>query len=180
MAEMEGEDGAADGRRSTRARKMASKVEAVLVDAGTRQRAAAARLEALEHDNDGMVFGDFDDDDQVYDEEHDTVAFAPPKKSKKVGRRRTRQSKAMEKEQLKKQPRSFAELLLEADLESVDSSVPTYLTAAVGPPKATSPRKFCSVCRFLAPYTCTKCGARFCSLRCQSIHLDTRCLKFVA
>ena len=39
-------------------------------------------------------------------------------------------------------------------------------------------RNFCSVCGFKANYTCIVCGARYCSLACQHVHTDTRCLKW--
>jgi hypothetical protein len=67
----------------------------------------------------------------------------------------------------------------QANLEALPAHVPSYLTASVGPPRTASRRHFCQVCGFLAPYTCTRCGARFCSAKCQTVHNDTRCLKFV-
>lgn len=70
--------------------------------------------------------------------------------------------------------------LQQSNLESLPPHVPTYLRAAVGPPGSSSRRHFCTVCGFTANYTCVRCGMRFCSCRCQNIHNDTRCLKFVA
>eukprot|EP00884_Botryococcus_braunii_P013077 jgi/Botrbrau1/21770/Bobra.43_1s0160.1 len=49
----------------------------------------------------------------------------------------------------------------------------------MGPPSHGAPRKWCSVCGFAAPYTCTRCGVRFCSRKCFNTHKDTRCLKFL-
>lgn len=81
-------------------------------------------------------------------------------------------------------PRSRDLLLLncvrQANLESLPPHVPTYSRAAVGPPSTSSRRHYCSVCGSTANYTCVRCGTRFCSCRCQVIHNDTRCLKFVA
>lgn len=68
----------------------------------------------------------------------------------------------------------------QANLESLPPHVPSYLKAAVGPPSSTCRRHFCTVCGFSSNYTCVRCGMRFCSIRCQTIHDDTRCLKFVA
>lgn len=68
----------------------------------------------------------------------------------------------------------------QANLEAFPPHVPNYLRAAVGPPSVTSRRHFCTVCGFTANYTCVRCGVRFCCIRCQKIHNDTRCLKFVA
>jgi len=39
-------------------------------------------------------------------------------------------------------------------------------------------RKFCSVCGLLSAYHCTRCGMKFCSVKCNEMHKDTRCLKF--
>lgn len=69
---------------------------------------------------------------------------------------------------------------MQANLESLPPHVPSYWKAAVGPPSSTSRRHFCTVCGFSANYTCVRCGMRFCSHRCQNVHNDTRCLKFVA
>lgn len=35
-----------------------------------------------------------------------------------------------------------------------------------------------SLCSFTAPYTCTRCGMRFCSTKCNNMHQETRCLKW--
>jgi zinc finger HIT domain-containing protein 1 len=40
------------------------------------------------------------------------------------------------------------------------------------------PFKLCSVCSYMGPYTCVRCGSSFCSLACNAIHKDTKCLKF--
>ena len=126
----------------------------------------------------------------------------------KNSKRETRQARAIEKLATAKKTQSFHDLLLEvcsklytwlsiswlemlslpiflflylqANLESLPSHVPSYLRAAVGPPSSTARRYFCSVCGYFANYTCVVCGARFCCIRCQKVHLDTRCQKFVA
>ncbi|KAG6751370.1 hypothetical protein POTOM_045904 [Populus tomentosa] len=99
-------------------------------------------------------------------------------KKQKGTKRKTRQAKALEN--ARKAPRNFLELLHEANLEALPPHVPSYLRAAVGPPSSTCRRHFCTVCGFTSNYTCAKCGMRFCSIRCQKIHDDTRCQKFVA
>ncbi|RWR92173.1 SWR1 complex subunit 6 [Cinnamomum micranthum f. kanehirae] len=106
-----------------------------------------------------------------------TAAYIQKKLSKNT-KRKTRQAKALEN--AKKAPRTFMELLQEANLEALPPHVPSYLRAAVGPPSSSSRRHFCTVCGFTANYTCMRCGMRFCAYRCQVIHNDTRCLKFVA
>ncbi|XP_075633202.1 SWR1 complex subunit 6 [Castanea sativa] len=163
-------------RMSSRTRKVAPRMAAALASSDNRTHAALARLEALENDNAGIEQveinedsdASLDDDDQVYMQ----------KRQSKGTKRKTRQAKALEN--ARKAPRTFLELLNEANLESLPPHVPSYLKAAVGPPSSTSRRHFCTVCGYAASYTCVKCGMRFCSGRCQNIHNDTRCLKFVA
>ncbi|PWA44434.1 HIT-type Zinc finger family protein [Artemisia annua] len=165
-------------RISTRARKVAPKMVAALASTDNRTQAMLARLEALENDNPGaeVVEINDDDDEASLDDEDDDHVFH--KKQSKGTKRKTRQAKALET--AKKAPRSFLELLQDANLESLPPHVPSYLRAAVGPPSSTSCRHFCTVCGFSAKYTCVRCGMRFCAVRCQNIHNDTRCLKFVA
>ncbi|MBA0678782.1 hypothetical protein Goari_020104 [Gossypium aridum] len=183
-------------RMSTRTRKVAPKMAAALGSSDNRSQAALARLEALENDNAGIEAVEMNDDDEAsLDEDDQEIGFiqslmdieahthrytstAYMQKRSKGTKRKTRQAKALEN--ARKAPRSFLELLHEANLESLPPHVPSYLRAAVGPPSSTSRRHFCSVCAFSAKYTCVTCGMRFCSCRCQNIHNDTRCMKFVA
>lgn len=50
---------------------------------------------------------------------------------------------------------------------------PNYFTC-VAPPSQFSARHFCAVCGFTSTYTCVQCGARYCSVRCQDMHKETR------
>ncbi|KAF7833804.1 SWR1 complex subunit 6 [Senna tora] len=161
-------------RMSSRTRKVAPKMVAALASSDNRTQAALARLEALENDN-GFETAEANDDDEASLDDEDQVYVQ--KKQSKSTKRTTRQAKALE---ARKAPRTFLELLHEANLESLPPHVPSYLKAAVGPPSSTCRRHFCTVCGFSANYTCVRCGMRFCSYRCQNVHNDTRCLKFVA
>lgn len=163
-------------RMSSRTRKVAPKMAAALASSDNRTQAALARLEALENDNAGMEMIEINDDDDASLDEDDEVHTQ--RRLSKGTKRKTRQAKALEN--AKKAPRTFLELLHEANLDSLPSHVPSYLKAAVGPPSSTSRRHYCTVCGFTSNYTCVRCGVRFCSRRCQTIHNDTRCLKFVA
>ncbi|KAK9141539.1 hypothetical protein Syun_010939 [Stephania yunnanensis] len=182
-------------RTSSRTRKVASKMAAALASSDNRMQAELARLEALENDNAGIEAVEVnDDDDASLDDEdeldvvikgdncvviadfHNSIAVHL-KRQMKNSKRKTRQAKALE---ARKAPRTFMELLQEANLEALPPHVPSYLRAAVGPPSSTSRRYFCTVCGFTANYTCVRCGVRFCSIHCQVVHNDTRCLKFVA
>lgn len=165
-------------RMSTRTRKVAPRMAAALASADNRTQAALARLEALENDNAGIETVELNDDDGEASLDDDDDEGYMQKRHSKGTKRKTRQAKALE--DARKAPRSFLELLHEANLESLPPHVPSYLRAPVGPPSKTARRNFCTVCGFSANYTCVKCGMRFCCIRCQNIHDDTRCLKFVA
>ncbi|KAK7305476.1 hypothetical protein VNO77_43382 [Canavalia gladiata] len=163
-------------RMSSRTRKVASKMAAALASSDNRTQAALARLDALENDNAGFEIADANNDDDDASLDDDDQVYVQRKQSKGT-KRKTRQAKALE---ARKAPRTFLELLHEANLEALPPHVPSYWKAAVGPPSSTSRRHFCTVCGFSANYTCVRCGMRFCSYRCQNVHNDTRCLKFVA
>ncbi|KAH0685343.1 hypothetical protein KY290_016620 [Solanum tuberosum] len=161
-------------RMSMRTRKIAPKMAAALASSDNRTQAMLARLDALESDNAVVEPQLLDDDDEASLDDEDQVFH---KKYPKGTKRKTRQAKALEN---KRAPKSFLELLNEANLESLPPHVPTYLRAAVGPPSSIARRHFCTVCGFSSTYTCVQCGMRFCSIKCRTIHNDTRCLKFVA
>ncbi|XP_037440535.1 SWR1 complex subunit 6-like [Triticum dicoccoides] len=161
-------------RTSSRTRRMASRMASALSSSDNRAQAALARLDALESDNAGVEVVDLNDDEYGSTDEEDHVLMQ--KKQSKNMKRKTRRGKALEKRAV----RSFMDVLQEANLEALPPHVPTYLRAAVGPPSTSSRRHYCSVCGNSSNYTCPRCGTRFCSCRCQVIHNDTRCLKFVA
>lgn len=48
------------------------------------------------------------------------------------------------------------------------------------PPSNKPPRKFCAACGKTSNYSCIRCGARYCGIRCRDIHNDTRCMKWLA
>ncbi|VDM49758.1 unnamed protein product [Toxocara canis] len=51
-------------------------------------------------------------------------------------------------------------------------------SAARAPPSRYPPRRFCAVCGFFSNYTCIRCGARYCSVKCRDLHNDTRLTQF--
>eukprot|EP00347_Sterkiella_histriomuscorum_P000614 403375167 len=54
---------------------------------------------------------------------------------------------------------------------------PNYLSVAAKPSKF--PRRFfCSVCGYNSKYQCTRCGLRYCTMKCGETHRETRCIKF--
>ena len=86
-------------------------------------------------------------------------------------------------------PRTYAGLLEEAGLGGGGeegagggggAAGPNWVTAAVGPPVASSGRRpWCSICGLPGGYACVRCRARFCGRRCGGVHAETRCLKMV-
>lgn len=62
--------------------------------------------------------------------------------------------------------------------EEWSANVPKYDEIA-GAASTLPARSLCSVCGYVSAYTCTRCGALYCSRKCLRLHTDTRCLKFV-
>lgn len=147
-------------------------------------QALTARLNALE--NDAAVpdtFGAASDDEEFElpaesDDEDGGITATKKKKKRKVdgGMRKTRGMIADKT----RGPKAFKDWLEEAELDRLPAGQPSYFTAVVGPPTTRSARKLCSVCGCISTYTCTRCGSKYCTLRCYAVHTDTRCLKFMA
>ena len=53
-----------------------------------------------------------------------------------------------------------------------------YYTIAAKPSAFPARQCFCSVCGFIGHYSCTRCGSKFCSIKCNESHKETRCFKF--
>ncbi|GAB5587313.1 hypothetical protein Unana1_02213 [Umbelopsis nana] len=68
-------------------------------------------------------------------------------------------------------------LILEARLDLLPPDIPTYLTCNAAPSQCPS-RQFCSVCSFQSSYKCSKCGMKYCSVKCLRTHEETRCMKW--
>ena len=160
-------------------------------------QAAAARLDALENDNAAAEGGAGDDsDDYVLADDIEGAQAAlwrgracviahriasrrdpltcaanagagPAGAKRKRGAKRTTRGAVAER----KGPKPLSALLEEARLELLPPGVPSYLRAAVGPPRAAlQRRKFCSVCGFQAP-----CVPPCAALRCMTQRHARRC-----
>ncbi|CAI4221570.1 unnamed protein product [Auanema sp. JU1783] len=68
----------------------------------------------------------------------------------------------------------------ESQANKDDPSIAQAYILATAPPSKLPPRKFCAACGFSSKYTCIRCGARYCSIRCRDVHNDTRCLKWTS
>ena len=174
-----GGGGGGGERKSARARKISKALRRV--DAAARAEAAAARLNSFESDvaffpgTAGEAHESDDDEFTVNENARDGEAVIV-KGKKKAGKRATR---GVVENRRAAAARTFNALLEQSFIDRAPSDVPTYLTAAAGPSRSSAPRKFCSVCGFVAPYGCARCGMRFCSKKCSAVHAETRCLKMV-
>ncbi|KAG5675109.1 hypothetical protein PVAND_005038 [Polypedilum vanderplanki] len=139
-----------------------------VLDDVTRKRRARKALEALEQDN-------FQQDPHA-----DLVMSKKiPKFNNSLDnnpRRKGRKTRGADYYRIKY--RKTFQQLLEEDRQA-NPNGPNYITAQ-SPPTSYPQRHFCAVCGFPSSYTCTSCGTRFCCLKCQGTHQDTRCLKFVS
>ena len=159
------------------------------VDGAGREAATRARLDALERDalpDDDEANNGGDDDEEFVVEEPKldgamTKIVAKKKTSSKKGvkGRATRDRESNKGAASAKTMRTFNQLLEANALDEAPVGIPTYTTIAAGPPSSGAPRKFCSVCGFPSPYTCSRCGMRYCCRKCNQIHSETRCLKML-
>ena len=83
-------------------------------------------------------------------------------------------AKKRKKANKKRFPKSFAAMLE----ESVQATDAARYTAAQVPLSRLPPRNFCSVCGYTSCYKCIVCGTKYCSIKCQGTHVETRCLKW--
>jgi len=165
-----------DHRRSSgRIRELSKRVKTL--DAEQReeikQNAKNARLESLENDN-YQEEAVPEDDEFVIEDDDDLLLSKRKKKARKTAREMFKDAKKK-----KFVAKNFNTVLEEAALDTFPPHFPSYLTVAAAPSMLPQ-RHFCSVCGYFANYTCTQCGSRFCSVRCNSTHKETRCMKFIA
>jgi zinc finger HIT domain-containing protein 1 len=132
-----------------------------VVDEETRLHVQQKRLAALEADN---------YQEETFNEEEEDAADGGSKRKKAKGSYISRGGSAV----LKRKPKSLEKILDEA---RYCRGVIPY-DAVNAPPSTTPTRKFCSVCGHVGSYTCTRCGSRYCSIKCCENHKETRCLKF--
>ncbi|KAL6784298.1 hypothetical protein ACKKBG_A05605 [Auxenochlorella protothecoides x Auxenochlorella symbiontica] len=165
-------------RRSLRERKVSERF--AVLDKADQRQAVNARLEALEEDDaqENALAPGSDDEDFTVREDSDGESIPAAGGSSKKRKLKTgsmRKTRGMVAERARG-PKLFRDWLEEADLAHHPG--PNYLTAAMGPPRSRSTRHSCTVCGDASKYSCTRCGSRFCSRRCNATHVETRCLKF--
>lgn len=182
-------------RRTQRKRKVSERVRVV----GAAELAAARvrRLNALEADADDEAAngGDAEGGDEEYvmsdgcDDDSDAPAPSSRSKKKKSGRssKKARRSSARSSVRAAVSSRKSKGIerwnkplavVLDEEGPGGPAELPGGYWAIAALPSVRPPRQLCSVCGFQAPYTCTRCAVRFCSLKCGTVHEETRCLKF--
>lgn len=123
--------------------------------------------------------GQNNDEDYVDDGGDDSdFDDGPPKKKKSVGR--TVATSAAKAKRFKAPPvKSFAVALEAEHYDRYPAYIPTYVSISAQP-SVFPGRQFCYICGNSSHYTCPNCGLRFCKIRCDEEHKETRCLKFLA
>ncbi len=59
----------------------------------------------------------------------------------------------------------------------VNIAFPNYLSVQADP-SIYPARHFCSICGYPGKYSCIRCGSKYCSIKCNKTHSETRCMKF--
>lgn len=166
-----------------RQRQWSAKIKALGKEA--RQEAVRKRIGILESDQwqeEELNRGAANDDDDYVDEgdsDSDGWGEGPVKKKKKlVGR--TVATAAAKAKRFKAPPaKSFQVALDQEGYDRYPVYIPTYLSIEAEP-SSLPPRHFCYICGNASKYQCPNCGLRFCKIRCDEEHKETRCLKFLA
>ena len=156
------------------------------VDAETRNEVRSRHLIMLEADNyvEAEVSGMGDDEYGDENDEHQKRKKAKLAKSTaglSLSKWAMRRVKPLEKVILEQ---GYDQARLD-DLFAMDALAcvercghyPNYLSVNADP-SGQPARKFCSVCGHGGTYTCTRCGMRYCSIKCNNHHKETRCMKF--
>lgn len=175
--------------RAQRKRKVAERIKQVDVSVIRNER--ARRLDALENDNyaaeqEALALEGEDEYEPGFgsDEEMAGSSKRSSRKSKKRKRqRKTRSSSVVPKPKEKKGINKWNKSTEQAMEEENPASRPKGMATSqeiMARPSTRPKRAFCSVCGFRAPYTCSRCTERFCSVACGTVHQETRCLKFTA
>eukprot|EP01100_Stratorugosa_tubuloviscum_P008407 TRINITY_DN3504_c0_g2_i1.p1 TRINITY_DN3504_c0_g2~~TRINITY_DN3504_c0_g2_i1.p1 ORF type:complete len:197 (-),score=65.67 TRINITY_DN3504_c0_g2_i1:47-637(-) len=152
------------------------------IDTEMRELIHNERLEALERDYLPQKQFANDEDDYIEDDE---VFFVGNRKTKKKRQGNTPQStnitnRKRTSSNLKPHLITTFSTLFENQRteESIDKINNCNYFSAAASPSIFPARNFCSVCGILSNYTCTRCGQKYCSIKCNKTHSETRCLKF--
>lgn len=136
----------------------------VVLDTGTRNRRLGKYLELLESDN----------------YHNNPLPSALEIEKSVVQMKGDKQSKQQHSANYyrEKYGKSFSELVATDQMDAHNEKRMSYLDASAEDTSFPA-RHFCTVCGFESIYVCTQCGAKFCSLSCQAIHVESRCVKWL-
>ena len=156
------------------------------VDEETRRLIAMDRLQQLQRDQASSAIDSIGIDDDIWEPSDISDAEGKVQKRKSfVATGRGRPASSVKVESLKTCGQRRSRKTIEMILMDEPLSLPNADTyhSVNAPPASTEPGtrpawKLCSVCSLLSAYKCTRCGANFCSISCNSIHRETKCLKF--
>uniref|UniRef100_A0A0N5AIZ5 HIT-type domain-containing protein n=1 Tax=Syphacia muris TaxID=451379 RepID=A0A0N5AIZ5_9BILA len=157
-----------------------------VLDEATRQRRLRKQLELLEQDNfheDPHAQLQWHKNIPKFEEENVPVRGSSRRKGGEGDHgESTRRKRKLRVEHSKQRFRkNFVALMDEETLARFgDGTGREAYVNAQAPESVLPPRRFCTACGFYSKYTCQKCGAKYCSIRCRDLHEDTRCLKWTA
>lgn len=165
------------GKIMGRSKRVATSENNRFADSATRQRAVKRRISELEREN--------------YNEQH--LRFEIPRYDVSTSLMMSNNSSSQHlfhgrKRQSTKHPtnksgstqatrRILASRKTLSNLLDEDQQGSQSLNELISPPAKYPLKHLCSVCGFQGIYSCMKCGLRYCSLKCDSTHKETRCLK---
>ncbi len=132
------------------------------------QQAIANRLYQLEKDTQeedevSAISQAGDEEDEVFSKNNKR------KKHADVGKRVEKKTRVVQ------EVKSLLQIMREED-DRKAIGAPSYASIAALPSEK-APRLFCSVCGQISKYSCLKCGARFCCVKCQETHKESRCTR---
>eukprot|EP01102_Stenamoeba_stenopodia_P022301 TRINITY_DN923_c0_g3_i5.p1 TRINITY_DN923_c0_g3~~TRINITY_DN923_c0_g3_i5.p1 ORF type:complete len:235 (+),score=42.70 TRINITY_DN923_c0_g3_i5:90-707(+) len=171
---------------SSRLRSTSARFKEAAADEDFRKEVQLARLNALEFDNfsnaNEQLNSQVEDDEYVEEglevNDDDEVVYPGRKRRKKKQSTQPDHKRLSGSSNLRRNKLVInLNKILEA-MSSIDSTI-DYLKVAAAPSKY-PPRSFCSTCGYPAAYRCVECGSRFCSIKCNEVHKEFRCLKWTA
>lgn len=146
-----------------------------VVDQESREYVLQSKLEALESDfyeSPNRLAEDNSEDDYDFDDEGDD------KKKKTRSKKRVKSLKKKSKrESYVARNLNLKKTLKEEGLDNPETEYPNFVNIKINTSEYPR-RKFCSICGNNSHYNCSRCGERYCSLRCHNMHKEIMCLKF--
>ncbi len=161
-------------RNSLRTRKINQSLK--IVDQESRDYVHQSKLEVLESDfyeSPNRLAEDNSEDEYDFDNEDNDkkkTRNRSKKKFKAIKKKSKRESYVARNLNLKK-------TIKEEALDNPEIEYPNFVNSKVDVAQYPK-RKFCSICGNYSCYNCPRCGEKYCSTRCHTIHKEIMCLKF--